>query len=421
MTTISNAYSQALALHGDGRLAEAEAAYRRALQGHPDPALRPDILRNYGFLLHRLHRFREAATLLHEAAALLPDSRPEKADALLALGHCAREANDHRSAMTALRAAARLAPGREDIAAALSAYLSRLIPAWHFPMLADTARNDAYEQAIAKAARGAARVLDIGTGSGLLSLFAARAGAKSVLACEAHPPIAEAAADIVALNGFADRVRVIAKRSTELDAARDLGGPADLVVSEVLDAGLLGEGVLATLRDAIARLAAPGARILPAAADIYIQALDLPQQRQVNPLRRIAGFDLSPFDRFRNRAGHSSLRLEHVAHRALSAPLLVQRVDFRQPPDWSQPQTRRISLPIQQDGELHAFALWFTLWLDDEIAVSTAPAHLDPALPHMDHWGQAILWQARDRAVQAGDNLAADWTCADTYFDLVAV
>lgn len=55
------------------------------------------------------------------------------------------------------------------------------IPRWHFDMVLDTLRNNAYEKAIRSAIefkRGMGttdvRVLDIGTGSGILSLMAAR-------------------------------------------------------------------------------------------------------------------------------------------------------------------------------------------------------------------------------------------------------
>ena len=100
-------------------------------------------------------------------------------------------------------------------------------------MLADTARNDAFERAIAKAARGRRLVLDIGTGSGLLAMMAARAGARRVVACEAIRPLAQVATRIVAQNGFADRITVIAKRSTELAVGQNLSEPADLLISEV--------------------------------------------------------------------------------------------------------------------------------------------------------------------------------------------
>jgi len=50
------------------------------------------------------------------------------------------------------------------------------------------------------------RVLDIGTGSGILALAAARAGAESVLAADINPNAALNAADNARANGFGDRV-----------------------------------------------------------------------------------------------------------------------------------------------------------------------------------------------------------------------
>merc|ERR1712137_1011390 len=52
---------------------------------------------------------------------------------------------------------------------------SRSISRWHWAMLMDRSRNDPYDQAIAKAAKKATTVLDIGSGTGLLSMLCGRA------------------------------------------------------------------------------------------------------------------------------------------------------------------------------------------------------------------------------------------------------
>ena len=117
------------------------------------------------------------------------------------------------------------------------------VPQWHFAIVRDAARNAAYEEALKRVVTPQTRVLEIGTGSGILAMMAARAGARYVITCEMVPAVAEAAQEIVALNGLSERVRVVAKKSHDLDAERDIGGRADVLVSEIVDNKLLGEGV----------------------------------------------------------------------------------------------------------------------------------------------------------------------------------
>jgi len=390
-----------IALEQAGDLPGATEAYRAATQAQPDLAV---AHLNLGLALQKQHRFRDAIAALQTAvtldAALL--------GAHMAIGQSARELGDSAVAVAAFQRAAKLAPEHPDVKAALSGLLSGLIPGWHFPMLADAARNDAFDAALRKAVKPGMTVLDIGTGSGLLALMAARAGAKSVVAAEAHPLIAEAARDIIAQNNAAERITVIAKRSTEMEMP---GEPADLVVAEVLDAGLIGEGMLPTARDAIKRLAKPDAQIIPAHAQILAQVISLPTLRKVNPLRDISGFDLSAFDKFRNSSAHGNVRLDHEAYAGLSDALPVLQIDFANPPDWTQPQTLRWQVPVVTAGTAQAVVFWFELWLDAEIMLSTGPGGA------MRHWGQAICWLPEDKTVQPGETLPFAVTLADTYID----
>ena len=106
-----------------------------------------------------------------------------------------------------------------------------MVPFWHIPMLNDRRRNDAFERAIRAAIEKAGKdalVLDIGTGSGLLSMMAARAGARKIVTCERVPVIAETAERIVAANGYDRQINVVNKGSNELVVGRDIPSRADM-------------------------------------------------------------------------------------------------------------------------------------------------------------------------------------------------
>ena len=178
------------------------------------------------------------------------------------------------------------APGEGDDAAAEAVAGSS-----YLDMLNDAPRNEAFAAALATAAPGR-RVLDIGTGTGLLALLAAKAGAASVVACDVFPPMAANAAANAARNGCGERVRVLLKRSSELSCGHggaDLPERADVLVFEVLDSELLGEGVLPTLRDAKQRLLQPGAAVIPARATVFAALVECDALRRCAARPPLAG------------------------------------------------------------------------------------------------------------------------------------
>lgn len=100
---------------------------------------------------------------------------------------------------------------------------NNLVDRWHFRMLNDHVRNAAYHAAIDRAVKcGYNRVLDIGAGTGLLSMFAASSGATEVYACEQLDVMCNIARDVIADNRLHDRITIINKNSTDICIPGDL-------------------------------------------------------------------------------------------------------------------------------------------------------------------------------------------------------
>lgn len=93
---------------------------------------------------------------------------------------------------------------------------------WHFSMLNDKSRNHAFDQAIRKRILlGYDTVLDIGTGTGLLSLYARDGGAKNVYACEYSPAMCNIAKKVFHKNEAED-IKLICKASNDLEIPQDI-------------------------------------------------------------------------------------------------------------------------------------------------------------------------------------------------------
>lgn len=145
-------------------------------------------------------------------------------------------------------------------------------PVEHARMLHDERRTGDYLAAISAAVRPNDVVLDIGTGSGVLAVAAAKAGAKRVYAVEASD-IADVAERVFAVNDVRNRVTLLPGWSREMD----LPEPADLLVAEVIGNEPLEEEILETTLDARRRLLKPGARMIPHALTLLVRPLLLPE------------------------------------------------------------------------------------------------------------------------------------------------
>jgi hypothetical protein len=267
---------------------------------------------------------------------------------------------------------------------------------WHFDMLHDTERNEKFSRSIKKAlqnlpkkSRKDAAVLDIGTGSGLLAVMAHLHGAKHVTAIEVDPVLASMAEAMAEQNEIKD-IAFHAAHSSAVTLAELAGETkADILVTEVLDSGLIGEDFLPTLRDAHARLLKPDAVVIPASAEIWAQLIDWSGFRDWQFLDEKRLGVAVPED-IKADSGAANPHDAHLANllskgyaKFLSAPFKALSFDFKHPPSQGG-RSVNLKVPVTAAGNVHAVAFWWRCTLDAE-----GKEVLDTSVEHnlsRDHW-----------------------------------
>ncbi len=408
-----------------GRFDEAEAMLARAVEAAPQWA---EARNNHGVALRDLGRAAEAAVAFRAAIAARPglfDAHNNLAEALLETGawgaamESARAAQgldprhvgplltmaivhfrwmEYPAAIERLTEVLAREPANERAAGLLQVAQSRLVEPWHFAMVNEVARNDAYDAALRRAVEPGALVLEIGTGAGLVAMMAARAGAGRVVTCEAVPTLAATAREIVARNGYADRVTVHAKHSTALTVGAELPARAGVLVSELFDSNVLGEEVLDSLEDAHARLLAPGAAVLPRAASARFELAGGGTLARLTRVDRASGFDLTPFNVFTPE--RIIFDGAHVDYERLSEPATALRFDLcaaRHPPF-----EHLVDVTVTRAGECLGVVQWLHIDFDGVSEYENRP-RLGPASPSS--WLHAFFSFASPLRVEVGQTV----------------
>jgi type III protein arginine methyltransferase len=351
-----------------GDAAGAEKSHRAALRLEPNRAA---FHYNLGRALEALKRRAEAADSYRRALALDPAFGSAHNNLALLLTEMGR----HQEALPHAERALALEPADPARRRNLRVVRSKVVPQWHFPMMNDEIRNAAYDAAIRAAMRPGMHVLDIGTGAGLLAMMAVRAGAAHVTTCEMVGIVADKAREIVALNGLADRITVVAKKSTELVIGQDLPRRADLLVSEILSSEVVGEHVVPSVRHAFAELLAPGARSIPRRAQAIaalIGGAGLARQEVAGICA--GGFDVTPFNDF--LAPLAAIDLTAQDFTLLSEPQTILAVDFPPRPGAdSAPGQFPVAFTATAAGSAIGVAQWIRVELDVETVFTNDPRH----------------------------------------------
>ncbi|KAL5551116.1 hypothetical protein UlMin_001292 [Ulmus minor] len=284
----------------------------------------------------------------------------------------------------------------------------------YLDMLNDSRRNRAFREAIDKAITKPCNVLDIGAGTGLLSIMAARAmGSEAsttchkgkVTACESYLPMVKLMRKVLRLNGMERNISVINKRSDELKLGVDLSSRADVLVSEILDSELLGEGLIPTLQHAHDELLVENPVTVPYRATTYGQLVesthlwklhDLPN----NEAKASDGIHLVPASLNSILSAKSQQYPFHCDAiekeiKLLSEPFKIFEFDFSKRPE-SLGETE-LCIKASNDGRVQAVVSWWILQLDQEgtIVYSTAPRWISSPINQSyadwcDHWKQCV-------------------------------
>ncbi|XP_038628270.1 protein arginine N-methyltransferase 7 isoform X4 [Tachyglossus aculeatus] len=296
-------------------------------------------------------------------------------------------------------------------------------------MLHDKDRNVKYYQGIHAAVsrvkgRGQkATVLDIGTGTGLLSMMAVKAGADFCYAVEVFKPMADAAVKIVEKNGLSDKIKIINKHSTEVTVGQDgdMQCRANILVTELFDTELIGEGALPSYEHAHRHLVEAECEAVPHRATVYAQLVESRRMWSWNKLFPIhvqtgdnQSILLSPSE-MENCPGAPSvydIQLNQVPRddfTILSDVLTMFSVDFSKQVH-SKPACHVVQFESVGSGKAQVVLSWWDIDMDPEgkIKCSMAPywVHSDPTnIQWRDHWMQCVYFLPREDLIAQDETL----------------
>jgi predicted RNA methylase len=138
--------------------------------------------------------------------------------------------------------------------------------------LIDINRTNTFKKAIEETVKPGDTVVDVGSGTGILAFFAAKAGARKVYAVEIDHLMAESLRTSVKLNGFQDIIEVVESDAQEADLPQN----ADVVLAELIETGLLDEMQVTVINQLRTKgVIGANTKIIPGEYETFVRLLEV--------------------------------------------------------------------------------------------------------------------------------------------------
>lgn len=266
----------------------------------------------------------------------------------------------------------------------------------HEEMLKDTSRTLSYRSAMLKNRHlfKDKIVLDVGCGTGILSMFAVKAGAKHVYSVDMSN-IIEKAKEIVTLNGMDDKITLLQGKLEDIELPVQ---SVDIIVSEWMGYFLLYESMLDTVLYARDKYLVEGGLILPDKCSMYVAGIEDGQYKneKIHFWEDVYGFDFSPFI----KVAMVEPLVDTVDNQSLmTTPHKFYEFDIN--------TVTKEDLSFQRDFQLraidndfcHAYIVWFDCEFpgDEKVVLKTGP------MDHYTHWKQTVFYMDQVLDLKKGD------------------
>lgn len=246
-------------------------------------------------------------------------------------------------------------------------------------------------------------MLDVGCGTGILSLFAAKAGAGHVYGID-FSDIATQAQRIVQENGFGNRVTIIKGKVEDVTLPVE---KVDVIVSEWMGYFLFYESMLDTVLFARDKWLKPDGIMLPDKASLYVCGVEDGEYKQdkIEFWTNVYGFDMSSI----RQLAISEPLVEYVDPRQVNTDtckLIEMDLKTMKPEDVD--FTAAFEVKAYRDDYIHGLVAYFDVTFSachKPIVITTSPKATTT------HWKQTLFYFEDTLLICSGERLTGELTC----------